>query len=97
MSAEDIRDRKGTEQEREALVRIVARPAAGDDSDIDCSDTPLLTREQLRSMVLPRCFPRIPARVRLDLKANSSGEGHLTWIHDILMNRMEAEHAAGIR
>lgn len=81
---------------------MVARQAAGDDSDIDFSDIPRLTEDQLRNMVRLRDFRRkIPVSVRLDPKVlewlKSKGDGHLTRINDILTNLMEAERAAGER
>lgn len=102
MSSEDIRNRKRTEKEREALLRIAERQAAGDDSGIDFSDIPPLTDEQLAGMVRLRDFRRkVPVSVRLDPKVlewlKSKGEGHLTRINDILMNLMEAEHGTGGR
>jgi uncharacterized protein (DUF4415 family) len=98
MSAEDIRNRKWTEKERQTLRLIAEKQAAGDDSGIDCSDIPPLTDEQLRNMVRLRDFRRkIPVSVRLDPKVlewlKSKGEGHLTRINDILTNLMEAETA----
>jgi uncharacterized protein (DUF4415 family) len=96
MRSEDIRNRKRTEKERQSLLRIAARQAAGDDSGIDYSDIPPLTDKQLASMVRLRDFRRkVPVSVRLDPKVlewlKSKGEGHLTRINDILTNLMEAE------
>jgi hypothetical protein len=51
MTSEEIRNRKPSDEERQALLRIAARQAAGDDSDIDYSDAPSLTNEQLARMV----------------------------------------------
>jgi uncharacterized protein (DUF4415 family) len=94
--SEDIRNRKWTEAEKEALRRGAARQAAGDDSDIDDSDIPRLTREQLDRMVRLRGPRRkVAVSVRLDPQVlawlRSKGEGHLTRINDILTNLMEAE------
>lgn len=85
MTSEDIRNR---------------RWAAADDRDIDYSDIPRLTPEQLASMVRFRDVRRkVPVSVRLDPRVlqwlRSKGEGHLTRINDILMNLMEAERRAG--
>ena len=97
VTSEDIRSRKRTEKERQALLRTGERQAAGNDSDIGYSDIPpLTTEEQLRNMVRLRDFQRkVPVSVRLDPKVlewlKSKGEGHLTRINDILMNLMEAE------
>ena len=84
-----------TERSHELFSRIEAR-AAGDDSDIDYSDIPRLTAEQLAQMVRLRGPRRKQAvSVRLDPEVlawlRSKGEGHLTRINDILTNLMEAE------
>lgn len=51
MSSEDIKNRKLTEAERQALLRVAESQRAGDDSGIDYSDIPKLTEEQLSRMV----------------------------------------------
>ena len=96
MTSEDIKNRKWTEAEKEFVRRAAAKQAAGDDSDIDYSDIPRLTAEQLASMVRLRDVRRKQAvSVRLDPEVldwlRSKGEGHLTRINDILTNLMEAE------
>lgn len=96
MTSEDIRSRKWTEAEKLAIRRGAAKQAAGDDSDIDYSDIPRLTAEQLAQMVRLRGPRRKQAvSVRLDPEVlawlRSKGEGHLTRINDILTNLMEAE------
>jgi uncharacterized protein (DUF4415 family) len=97
MTSEDIRNRKWTEKERQVLRRSAAKQAAGDDSDIDYSDIPPLTEEQLSRMVRLRDVRsnKVPVSVRLDPEVlawlKSKGEGHLTRINDILLNLMEAE------
>ena len=101
MTSEDIRNRKWTEAEKEVLRRGAAKQAAGDDSDIDYSDIPRLTPEQLAHMVRLRGPRRKQAvSVRLDPQVldwlKSKGEGHLTRINDILTNLMEAERRAGL-
>ncbi len=98
MSSEGIRNRRWPKREREALRRIAEKQAAKDDSDIDFSDIPRLTEEQLAGMVRLRDFRRkVPVSVRLDPEVlawlKSKGEGHLTRINDILANLMEAENA----
>jgi len=100
VTSEDIRNRRWTKKEIEAVERIAARQAAGDDSDIDYSDIPRLTPEQLAGMVRLRDVRRkVPVSVRLDPRVlewlRSKGEGHLTRINDILLNLMEAERRAG--
>ena len=96
MKSEDIRNRKWTEAEKQALRRGAAAQAAGDDSDIDHSDIPRLTPQQLVRMTRLRGPRRkVAVSVRLDpivldwLK--SKGDGHLTRINDILTNLMEME------
>lgn len=84
------------------MERLAIRQAAGDDSDIDYSDIPRLTDEQLSRMVRFRDVRRkVPVSVRLDPQVldwlKSKGEGHLTRINDILMNLMEAEHRSSAR
>jgi uncharacterized protein (DUF4415 family) len=100
MTSEDIRNRKWTEAEKEAVRRGAAAQAAGDDSGIDYSDIPRLTEEQLAQMVRLRGGKRkVAVSVRLDPPVldwlRSKGEGHLTRINDILTNLMEAERRAG--
>jgi uncharacterized protein (DUF4415 family) len=102
MTSEDIRNRRWTNAEIEAVRRIAAAQAAGDDSGIDFSDIPPLTPEQLASMVRLRDVQRkVAVSVRLDPQVldwlKSKGEGHLTRINDILINLMEAEHRAEMR
>jgi uncharacterized protein (DUF4415 family) len=97
MSSEDIRSRRLTNREGQAVRVIAARQAAGDDSRIDLNDIPRLTVRQLAAMVRFRDVrPRKKAvSVRLDervlLWLKSKGRGHLTLINDILANLMEAE------
>ena len=100
MSSEDIRNRKWTEAEKEAVRRAAAARAAGVDSDIDYSDIPPLTPEQLANAIRLRPMRRkVPMSVRLDPEVvewlRSKGEGHLTRINDILANLMEAERRTG--
>lgn len=96
MKSADIKNRKWTKQERDALSRAAHLQAEGDDSDIDFSDIPPLTKAQLASMVRLRSAPRkIAVSVRLDPNVmawlKSKGRGHLTRINDILTNLMNAE------
>jgi len=100
MRSEDIKSRKWSERERQALRRIASRQAVGDDSHIKFEDIPRLTDEQLANMVRLRdARPRkVAVSVRLDAQVlnwlRSKGEGHLTRINDILANLMEAEQRA---
>jgi uncharacterized protein (DUF4415 family) len=96
MKSEDIKNRKWTEAERASMKGHAEKQAAGDDSDIDYTDIPKLTDEQLAQMVPLRTVrPKIPVSVRLDPAVlawlKSKGQGHLTRINDILRNVMDAE------
>lgn len=101
MTSEDIKHRKWTETERQAVERIAARQADGDESATNFQDIPRvkqLTPEQLASMVRFRDRARkVQVSVRLDQAVlewlKSKGEGHLTRINDILANLMEAERS----
>lgn len=78
------------------MRRIAESQARRDDSDIDYSDIPPLTDEQLANMIRFRDRPRkVAVSVRLDPRViawlKAKGDGHLTRINDILMNLMEAE------
>jgi uncharacterized protein (DUF4415 family) len=100
MTSEDIRNRKWTETEKEALRRGAAKQAAGDDSGIDYSDIPRLTPLQLSRMVRLRGPRRkVAVSVRLDPRVltwlKSKGSGHLTRINDILTNLMEMDRRTG--
>ena len=101
MSSRDIRNRKWTERERQALRRAAKRQSTGD-ANIDFQDIPRLTEEQLAGMVRLRDVRRkVPVSLRLDPLVlawlKSKGEGHLTRINDILLNLMEAEHRTAPR
>jgi len=99
VTSEDIKNRKWTEKELEAVRRLAKSQAEGDDSDINFEDIPPLTEEQLARMVRFRDRKKVPVSVRLDPQVidwlKSKGEGHLTRINDILTNLMEAERRAG--
>ncbi|HWB97354.1 MAG TPA: BrnA antitoxin family protein [Bryobacteraceae bacterium] len=102
MRSEDIRNRRWTEKERQALRHVAHSQAAGDDSGINFHDIPRLTGEQLANMVRLRDVKRkIAVSVRLDPQVldwlKSKGDGHLTRINDILTNLMEAERRAQSR
>ena len=100
MRSENIKNRRWSEGERQALRLIARSQAAGDDSHINFEDIPRLTDEQLANMVRLRdARPRkVAVSVRLDPQVlnwlRSKGEGHLTRINDILANLMEAEQRA---
>lgn len=96
MKSEAIRNRRWTEQERQALRHAAQRQASGSESDINFQEIPRLTGAQLAKLVRLRDIRRkVPVSVRLDPEVlewlRSKGEGHLTRINDILANLMEAE------
>jgi uncharacterized protein (DUF4415 family) len=100
MRSEDIRTKKWSKAELDAVRRIATAQASGDESAIHYSDIPKLTPEQLARMVRLREVRRkVPVSVRLDPEVldwlRSKGEGHLTRINDILANLMEAERRTG--
>ena len=100
MSSDDIKSRRLTNREGQAVRVIAARQAAGDNSRVSLNDIPRLTDRQLAAMVRFRDVkPRKRAvSVRLDERVlvwlKSKGRGHLTLINDILANLMEAERKA---
>src|SRR5215831_17792912 len=88
--SEDLKDYEPPRHEAERLRRMK-------DSDIDHTDIPPLTPEQLAKAVSLRKFRRrLPVSVRLDPRViewlKSKGGGHLTRINDILLNLMEMEN-----
>ncbi len=102
MKSEDIRNRRWTEQDREAVRRIRAAPlqAAGLPASRPSAEMPGLTARQLASLVrFPDTRPpKVAVSVRLDVRVldwlKSSGPGHLSRINHILANLMEAEQRA---
>ena len=82
MSSEDIRNRKLTDKDRQALARIAANQAAGIESASSLKLIPRLTDEQLVRDVRPR---KQAVSVRLDESVitwlRSKGKGHLTLIN----------------
>jgi uncharacterized protein (DUF4415 family) len=96
MSSDAIRNRRWTEKERQAVRHAAQKQASGDDSDINFSDAPRLTDEQLANLVRRRDIRRkVAVSVRLNPEViewlKTKGAGHLTRINDILTNLMEAE------
>jgi uncharacterized protein (DUF4415 family) len=82
-----------TTQQRERLGRLAKKP----DSEIDVSDIPPLTDEQLAEMVPHRLRSKttlISLRIQNDVLIwlKSKGPGHLSRINAILANVMDAEH-----
>ena len=88
-SAEDILKKPLSKQQKADLARIAKRQAAGDDSGIDYSDIPALTRDQLANA---RRAPKILVAARLDPEVvdwlKNFGEGYSTRINFILRQAM---------
>jgi uncharacterized protein (DUF4415 family) len=85
VSAESIFNKPSTKQQENALARIAARQAAGDDSQIDYSDIPQLTDEQLSEF---RRSPKVLVAARVDRDVyewlQRFGKGYSTRINGIL-------------
>ena len=85
MSAESIFSKPLSKKQNDALCRIAKRQAAGDDSEIDYSDIPPLTDEQLAEF---RRAPKVLVAARLDRDVydwlKRYGEGYSTRINNIL-------------
>src|SRR5438309_479009 len=100
VKAEDIFKKPLTKRERETVRRTAERQAASDDSQLDYSDIPPLTDEQLAAMARFRDVrDRLEKKTMISLYVRgdvlewlkSKGPGHLTRINDILTSVMEAE------
>lgn len=92
VSAERIFNKPITKAQRGRLARLAGKP----DSEIDVSDIPPLTDEQLAQMVPNRLRSKttlISFRVQNDVLSwlKSKGPGHLSRINAILANVMDAE------
>ena len=79
VSAESIFSKPLSKKQKVVLSRIAKREAAGDDSDIDYSDIPPLTDEQLAQF---RRTPKVLVAARIDREVlgghlNPAIEGHL--------------------
>jgi len=92
VSAESIFSRPLNKRQKAVLARITKRQAAGNDSDIDYSDIPPLTDEQLAQC---RRAPKVLIAARLDRdvydRLRRYGGGYSTRINNILravMSRM---------
>ena len=90
VSAESIFNRPVSKKPAVVLSRIAKRQAAGDDSDIDYSDIPPLTDEQLGQF---RRAPKVLVAARLDKEVYDwlmqYGKGYSTRINVILRTVME--------
>src|SRR6266403_2165044 len=84
VNAESIFSRPLNKRQKAVLARIAKRQAAGDDSDIDYSDIPSLTTEQLAQF---RRAPKVLVAARLDRDVYNwlkhYGEGYSTRINNI--------------
>ncbi len=85
MSAESIFSKPVSKQQKAVLSRIAKRQAAEDDSQIDYSDIPELTDEQLAEFRRPT---KVLVAARLDRDVvdwlKQYGEGYSTRINEIL-------------
>ena len=84
-SAESIFGKPLTRRQKAVLARVAKRQAAGDDSDINYSDIPPLTDEQLADF---RRTPKVLVAARLDRDVydwlRKYGVGYSTRINHIL-------------
>ena len=85
VSAESIFSKPSSKRQKAVLDRIAERQEAGDDSDIDYSDIPALTDEQLAQF---RRAPKVLVAARLDRDVydwlKRYGDGYSTRINIIL-------------
>ena len=90
MSAESIFSKPPDKKQKDVLLRIAKRQAAGDDSDIDYSDIPPLTDEQLKQF---RRTPKVLVAARIDREVYDwllqYGPGYSTRINNILRTVMQ--------
>ena len=90
VSAEAIFSKPPNKKQKSLLSRIAKRQAAGDDSDIDYSDIPALSDEQLAQF---RRTPKVLVAARIDREVYDwlmqYGEGYSTRINSILRMVME--------
>jgi uncharacterized protein (DUF4415 family) len=90
VSADSIFSKPLSKKQKAVLSRIAKRQAAGDDSDIDYSDVPALTDEQLAQF---RRTPKVLVAARIDREIYDwlmrYGEGYSTRINSILRTVME--------
>jgi len=85
VSAESIFSKPLSKRQKAVLARIAKRQAAGDDSDINYSDIPPLSDEQLAHF---RRAPKVLVAARLDRDIydwlKQYGKGYSTRINNIL-------------
>jgi uncharacterized protein (DUF4415 family) len=102
MSSEDIKSRKWTDSEKEALRRLATAQSSGEAIPAGSAEIPPLSAEQLERLTsFRRVRGKVAVSVRLDPRVlewlKSKGSGHLTRINDILTNLMEAEQRRSSR
>jgi uncharacterized protein (DUF4415 family) len=89
VSAKDILTKPLSKRDKADLARIAERQAAGDDSQIDYSDIPALTEQQLANA---KRAPKVLVAARLDREVvdwlKKFGEGYSTRINFILREAM---------
>ena len=90
MSAECIFSKPLCKKQKTVLSRIAKQQAADDDSDIDYSDIPALTEDQLAQF---RRDPKVLVAARIDREVydwlKQYGPGYSTRINSILRTVME--------
>ena len=90
VSAESMFNKPLSKKQKIVLSRIAKRQAAGGDSDIDYSDIPPLTHEQLAQF---RRTPKVLVAARIDRDVYDwlvqYGRGYSTRINSILRTVME--------
>ena len=90
VSAESIFSRTLSKKQKAVLSRIAKRQAAGQDSEIDYSDIPALTDEELAQF---RRTPKVLVAARIDREVYDwllqYGRGYSTRINNILRTVME--------
>ena len=89
VSAESIFSKQPTKKQKAVLARVARRQAAGEDAEIDYSDIPALTDEQLAGF---KRAPKVLVAARLDRDVvdwlKKYGEGYSTRINFILREAM---------
>ena len=90
VSAESMFNKPLSKKQKEVLSRVANRQAAGDDSEIDYSEIPPLTEEQLAQF---RRAPKVLVAARIDREVYDwlmqYGHGYSTRINRILRTVME--------
>ena len=92
VKAESILNKPLTKRQQQALDRLAARP----ESEIDYSDVPPLSEEQLASAFRPKSKQLVAVRLDRDVLAwlKQYGTGYLTRINAILRAAMTARRSA---